>query len=169
MGSRPKIPAKTKRRVLLESGYRCSIPTCRFPVTENAHIISWSETKDHSYQNLITLCPNCHVLYDSGKIPTEALIAYKKKLFFLNDIYTRFELDVLDYLKTHKRAMIFGELIIKRLLDEEIVFKEDYIMTQGFGDGEEILGIFSVLLTDKGIKLLEDWNRVDATLTFDNL
>jgi len=58
MGFRPKIPTKIKRRILLEAGYRCSIPTCRFPVTENAHIISWAKSKDHSYENLIALCPN---------------------------------------------------------------------------------------------------------------
>jgi hypothetical protein len=108
MANRPKIPVTVKRRILLEAGYRCAIPTCRIPLTENAHIISWAKTKRHSYENLIALCPNCHSLYDSGRIPKEALIAYKKKLIFLNDIYSRFEIDVLDYLKAHKRALIPG-------------------------------------------------------------
>ena len=151
------------------SGYRCAIPTCRFPITENAHIVSWAESKNHSYENLIALCPNCHTLYDSGKIECAAIIAYKKKLMFLNDVYSRFELDVLDHLKTHKRAIIMGELLVKRLLEEGIVDHEEEIMIQGFGDGEDILGTFSVVLTEKGKKLLEDWSKVDESLTHENL
>ena len=153
----------------MEAGYRCAIPTCRFPITENAHIVSWAESGDHSYDNLIALCPNCHTLYDDGKIDRIAIIAYKKKLMFLNEIYSRFELDVLDHLKTHRRALIPGELLIKRLLEEGIVEHEEKIMIQGFGDGEDILGIFSVVLTEKGKKLLEDWGKVDKSLTHDRL
>ena len=169
MNNRPSIPIKIKRRILIEAGYRCAIPTCRWPITKNAHIISWVESKDHSYENLIALCPNCHTLYDSGKIERAAIIAYKKKLMFLNEVYSRFELDVLDHLKTHKRALIPGELLIKRLLEEEIVEHEEEIMIQGFGDGEDILGIFSVILTEKGETLLEDWSKVDESLTHEKL
>jgi hypothetical protein len=169
MNDRSSIPAEIKRRILIEAGYRCAVPTCRFPITENAHIISWADSKEHSYENLIALCPNCHTMYDSGKIERAAIIAYKKKLLFLNEVYSRFELDVLDHLKTHKRALIPGELLVKRLLEEGIVRHEEKIMIQGFGDGEDILGIFSVVLTDKGKRLLDDWARVDESLTHDQL
>lgn len=169
MSDRPSIPAEVKRRILIEAGYRCAIPTCRFPITENAHIVSWAKSEDHSYENLIALCPNCHTLYDSGKIDRAAIIAYKKKLMFLNEVYSRFELDVLDYLKTHKRALIPGELLVKRLLEEGIVKHEEEIMIQGFGNGEEILGMFSVVLTEKGRKLLDDWFKVDQSLTHEQL
>ena len=169
MCARPAIPTEVKRRILMESGYRCAVPTCRFPITEKAHIISWAESQDHSYENLIALCPNCHTMYDKGTIERAAIIAYKKKLMFLNDVYSRFELDVLDYMKQHKRALIPGELFIKRLLDEELVELEDEIMIQGFGVDEDILGIFSIVLTDKGRRLLDDWSRVDGSLTHDQL
>ncbi len=154
---------------MIEAGYRCAVPTCRFTITENAHIVSWAESKDHSFENLVALCPNCHTMYDSGKIDRAAIIAYKKKLLFLNEIYSRFELDVLDHLKTHKRALIPGELLVKRLLEEGIVIHEEKIMIQGFGDGEDILGIFSVVLTDKGKRMLDDWSKVDESLTHDRL
>ena len=127
MSDRLALPKEIKRRILIEAGYRCAIPTCRFPITENAHIFSWAETRDHSYENLIALCPNCHTLYDSGKIDRAAIVAYKKKLMFLNDVYSRFELDVLDHLKAHKRALIPGELLVKRLLEERIVEHEEKI------------------------------------------
>ncbi len=169
MSDRPAIPTEIKRRILMETGYRCAIPTCRFPITANAHIVSWAKSRDYGYENLIALCPNCHTLYDAGKIDRVAIIAYKKKLMFLNEVYSRFELDVLDYLKTHKRALIPGELLIKRLLEEGIVEREDKIMVQGFGNGEDILGIFSVVLADKGKRLLDDWAKVDQSLTHDSL
>ena len=167
--SRSAIPTEIKRRVLIESGYRCAIPTCRFPVTENAHITSWAETKDHSYENLITLCPNCHTLYDTGKISKEAIIVYKKKLMFLNDVYSRFEIDVLDYLKSHKRALIAGELSIKRILEEQIVEKEKVHAWQSYDDGDCIDIFFSVKLSAKGIALLDNWSKIDQTLTHESL
>ena len=169
MNDRPTISVEVKRRILIEAGYRCAVPTCRFPIAEKAHIISWADSKDNSYENLIALCPNCHAMYDSGKIDRTAIIAYKKKLLFLNEVYSRFELDVLDHLKTHKRALIPGELLVKRLLEEEIVRHEERIMIQGFDDGEDILGIFSVVLTDKGKRMLDDWAKVDESLTHDQL
>lgn len=46
---------------------------------------------------------------------------------------------------------------------------EEEIMIQGFGDGEDILGIFSVMLTDKGKRMLDDWSKVDESLTHDRL
>ena len=42
-------------------------------------------------------------------------------------------------------------------------------MIQGFGDGEDILGIFSVVLTDKGKRMLDDWSKVDESLTHERL
>lgn len=161
MSTRPKIPKEIERRILLESGYRCAVPTCRFPVTENAHIVSWAEAKEHRYENLIALCPNCHTLYDTGRMSKQALIAYKKKLIFLNDVYSRFEIDVLDYLKSHKRAVVPGEIVIKRLLDEGIVSVEEIIMWQSFNDGEDIPSIIAVKLTENGIKLIQDWSLFD--------
>ena len=115
----------------------------------------------------VVLCPNCHAMYDSGRIDRAAIIAYKKKLLFLNEVYSRFELDVLDHLKTHKRALIPGELLVKRLLEEKIVRARENFDPSGFGDGEDILGIFSVVLTEK--QMLDDWSKVDESLTHDRL
>jgi hypothetical protein len=169
MSDRPQILSEIKRRVLIEAGYRCAVPTCRFPITENAHIVSWAKSKDHSYENLVALFPNCHTMYDSGRIERAASIAYKKKLIILNEVYSRFELDGLDYFKTHKRALIPGELLVKRLLEEGLVEHEEEIMIQGFGDGEDILGIFSIILSDKGKRLLDDWSKVEKSLTHDRI
>ena len=58
--SRPSIPTDIKRQVLIEAGHRCAIPTCGHPTTEIAHILPWAKVKEHKFENLIALCPNCH-------------------------------------------------------------------------------------------------------------
>jgi 5-methylcytosine-specific restriction endonuclease McrA len=67
MDKRPGIPKEIERKVLIEAGHRCSIPTCKYPRVEIAHIIPWAESFDNSFENLIALCPNCHDLYDKDK------------------------------------------------------------------------------------------------------
>ena len=52
---REAIPANLKRRILVEAGHRCAIPTCRFPTTEIAHILAYSKVKTHEFSNLILL------------------------------------------------------------------------------------------------------------------
>lgn len=163
--TRPAIPNPTKRRVLIESGYRCAVPTCRTPIYENAHIESWAESKDHSFGNLICLCPNCHTRYDKGEISKEAIKHYKRKLSFLNDLYTKFEIDTLDSLKIKNRAVLPSKLLIKRLLDEKLVRIEDVFGYQSFGDNEGEPFLFSVVLTEKGRELINDWIEADKFQT----
>ena len=78
---RDAIPAEVKRAVLVEAGHRCAISTCRATTTEIAHIEPWAETKDHSFDNLIALCPNCHTRYDANKeIDRKSMRMYKEAL-----------------------------------------------------------------------------------------
>jgi hypothetical protein len=78
---RENIPADVRRRVLVEAGHRCAIPTCRATTTEIAHIEPWSDTRDDSFENLIALCPNCHTRYDQKKeIDRKAMKMYKLAL-----------------------------------------------------------------------------------------
>lgn len=80
MAERPAIPAEIRRRVLVESGHRCAIHTCRHPVVDIHHIIPWEQCKEHGYDNLIALCPNCHRRADAGEIDRKALRMYKAQL-----------------------------------------------------------------------------------------
>ena len=68
MATRNNIPNELKRRVLIEAGHRCAISTCRNIQTEIHHIIPWSKCQKHEYENLIALCPNCHVRADKKEI-----------------------------------------------------------------------------------------------------
>ncbi len=92
---RPPIPADVKRRVLVEAGHRCAIPTCRYIEVELHHIIPWAKCKAHNYDNLIALCANCHRRADRGEIDRKALRLYKLNLRFAHDKFSQLEMDLL--------------------------------------------------------------------------
>lgn len=76
MPRRPAIPKATKREVLYQAGYRCSVCCVVLPL-ELAHIIPWCATQDHSEANLIALCANCHSLADRDDWGQDHLRRYK--------------------------------------------------------------------------------------------
>jgi hypothetical protein len=79
--SRPAIPAELKRQVLVEAGHRCAIHTCRHPADVDIHhIIPWAQCREHTFENLIALCPNCHRRADAGEIDRKSLTMYKARL-----------------------------------------------------------------------------------------
>jgi len=77
---RPRIPRELERRILVEAGHRCAIPTCRAYPVEVAHIVPWADVKEHTYENLIALCPTCHARYDRGDIDRSSMRQYKRQL-----------------------------------------------------------------------------------------
>jgi len=98
MTKRPGIPKDLERQVKIEAGHRCAIPTCRHPRVEIAHIIPWTEVKEHKFENLIALCPNCHNLYDKDKkIDRKSLKIYKSNLSTINGRYSHFEMRIFQY------------------------------------------------------------------------
>lgn len=77
---RPAVPEPLRRRVLLEAGHRCAIPTCLHPAVDAHHIMPWERCLEHTFQNLIALCPNCHRRADRGDIDRISLLSYKARL-----------------------------------------------------------------------------------------
>ena len=123
---RPPISADLRRRVLVEAGHRCAIPTCRYIEVDVHHIIPWSRARIHEYENLIALCPNCHRRADRGEIDRKALRLYKRNLRFVHDKYSQLEMDMMFELARapeHARApwMPFMMIFFKRALDSEYV------------------------------------------------
>ena len=123
---RPPIPTELRRRVLVEAGHRCAIPTCRHIDVDIHHIVPWGQYKEHKYENLIALCPNCHRRADRGEIDRKSLRIYKANLRFAMEKYSQFEMDVLFELsKTGSdRGLPFPtylSLLIRRLLDAGFV------------------------------------------------
>ena len=75
---RPHIPAPVVQELLLECGHRCAV--CGTPSSlDKAHIIPWAKTKDHSLENLLCLCANCHRLSHSDKWSVKILREYKRR------------------------------------------------------------------------------------------
>lgn len=79
-GTRPSIPAELKRQVLVEAGHRCAIPTCKQTEIDIHHIVPWETCKEHAFDNLIALCPNCHRRVHNGDIDRKSLVTYKRSL-----------------------------------------------------------------------------------------
>ena len=75
--SRPAIPTETKRDVLFEARHHCAVCCTALPL-EYAHVIPWSKSQDHSLENLIALCANCHERADNEKWGVSYLQRYKK-------------------------------------------------------------------------------------------
>lgn len=64
----------------MEAGHRCAIQTCKHPELDIHHIVPFKTVQEHSYDNLIALCPNCHRLAENGKIDRKSLRLYKQQL-----------------------------------------------------------------------------------------
>lgn len=120
--ARPPIPAEIRRRVLVEAGHRCAIPTCRYIEIEVHHIVPWAQCQAHEYDNLIALCPNCHRRADRGEIDRKSLRLYKLNLRFAHDKFSQLEIDILFELAKLDASRglhwpAFNLLLLKRILD----------------------------------------------------
>ena len=151
---RDAIPAEIKRRVLVEAGHRCAIPTCRHIEGDIHHIIPWAQCEAHDYENLIALCPNCHRRADRGEIDRKSLKIYKANLRFAHDKFSNLELDFLFELRALPPGQgiqwpPFNMLLIKRIIDAGYVqmhrTARTFVMIGGMRSTPDI-----VVLTDKG-------------------
>ena len=128
--SRPALPRKLEREVLMEAGHRCAIPVCRQTPVEIAHIVPWAEVKEHSFDNLIALCPTCHTRYDRGEIDRASMRQYKANLSVLNGRYGDLERRVLKFFaETPGRDFIWLstslEFLLMYLIDDGLLRKEE--------------------------------------------
>lgn len=178
--NRPPIPTDLRRSVLVEAGHRCAIPTCRQTPVEIAHITPWAKVRNHTFDNLIALCPTCHTRYDNKEIDRKSMLQYKANLEILNHRYTDLERQLLkafvrkwqeirNYLPSFcledvARARGAGAVRIyadmwwalTNLLDDGIIeFRED--KRPELGLQEEVRNAKVVILTDKGVEFLTHW------------
>jgi hypothetical protein len=157
--SRKAIPESLKRRVLVEAGHRCAIPTCRQTTTELAHIIPYSKVKEHAFDNLISLCPNCHSRYDKGEIDRQSMLKYKANLTILNSRYGDLEKRVLHTFAGQPNASDIklpgGSLIfVKYLLDDGLL--QHLSCSEGHKE-HEFPNYDLYRLTDKGREFVMKW------------
>lgn len=94
---RPAIPQPMQRQVRVEAGHRCAIPTCRATPVELAHIRPYAQVLEHTFENLIALCPTCHTRFDRGDIDARSMRQYKANLGLLSGRYGPLELQALQW------------------------------------------------------------------------
>ena len=76
---RPEIPSYIKEYLHTESNGECTITGKGFPL-ENAHIIPYSECRNHHHHNLIRVYKGVHGEVDGGVVPFEELRKRKNQL-----------------------------------------------------------------------------------------
>src|SRR5688572_22739544 len=82
---RKAIPTAVRQQVLLEAGYMCANPRCRYIITLELHHMEWvKDGGENAADNLLALCRNCHGLHTVGEIPIEAIGVWKEMLATLN-------------------------------------------------------------------------------------
>lgn len=123
---RPDIPRPLRRAVLEEAGYRCAIPACGSETTVAAHIVPWAKVREHTFDNLIALCPNCHARYDRGDIERLSILQYKTNLGLLTSRYGEMERRVLSVLAPAPEGAAVGvpggmELLLMYLLKDGLL------------------------------------------------
>ena len=157
--TRPPVPTETRRRVLVEAGHRCAIPTCRHIEIDVHHIIPWTICREHKYENLIALCPNCHRRADRGDIDRKSLRLYKANLRFIHDKFSQLEFDVLfeAYNSESGQPILwpsFMLMLIKRILDA------GYVECHSQGDHVTVSGLpispDHLYITGKGRDFIEN-------------
>lgn len=78
MATRPKVPRAVKEEVLYEAGNRCAV-CCGEAALELAHIIPWAIVQEHTADNLICMCANCHTRSHDEQWTARHLHRYKAK------------------------------------------------------------------------------------------
>ncbi|MEU0208220.1 HNH endonuclease [Streptomyces canus] len=72
-----------------------------------AHITPYADVEDHTFENLIALCPTCHPRYDRGDIDRLSMKGYKANHAVVNGRYGDMERRVLDQLASSPGATHF--------------------------------------------------------------
>ncbi|MEV6540870.1 HNH endonuclease signature motif containing protein [Streptomyces sp. NPDC051665] len=162
---RPALPAGLRRAVLEESGYACAIPTCRMTPVEIAHIEPWSKVQEHTFDNLIALCPNHHTRFDAERrIPASSMHRWKANLAVLNGRYSDLERRLLEEASTAPENAAWPihrslYLLIRNLLADGIIGRVQNTGPQiSFnGQPQEIF----VAITPKGRDFLRRWKEAE--------
>lgn len=161
MPDRTSIPLPLARAVKVEAGHRCAIPTCKKYPIELHHIIPYEKCKDHTFDNLIVLCTECHARYHRTKeIDVQALKMYKANLGLLQHRYGETEQRILQSFcdqpeNTSIRLAGPSEISVLFLLKDGLLAKAGN--SGVFSSGVPTWEAYS--LTDKGKSFLENWKQ----------
>lgn len=164
MTKRKPIPPSVQRAVLMEAGYRCSVPTCRTILAIDLHHLEpVAMNGGNDAANLLALCPTCHRLHHKGVIPAEALKVYKGIIVSLNQGISAEAKDLLLHISdvglqqwfTADATLRFSGLIAAGLIH----------MTPGASSGSAIGPVrpyHALILTEKGQAVVDAWKKGDS-------
>lgn len=158
--TRAAIPTDLRRRVFIEAGHRCAIPTCRHIDVDVHHIVPWEKCRKHEYENLIALCPNCHRRANNGDIDRKALRIYKANLRYTHDKFSQLEVDMLFecYRLTDGEGIMWPQylmLLVKRLLDSGYISRIESKSNSLFISGMKANPDF-LIITETGRQYVND-------------
>jgi len=165
MTERKKIPENIKRKVLIEAGHRCAIPTCKQHPVDIHHIIPHATSQDDSFTNLIALCTQCHARFHRTKeIDQKALQIYKQNLSLLNLRYGEFERRILHLFCENQNA---NTIHLPGLSEMQVFYllKDKLIMKNGKYSGVKSSGVPTweeYQLTDEGKAFIKDLREAHA-------
>jgi hypothetical protein len=100
-GERPDLPARLKRDLALETGYRCPFSRCSFDVQNYCHIVDRAKGGPDVFGNLLAACAAHHHMHTVGQIPTHDLRVLKARLAWEGNRYTLTELRYLARFAHH--------------------------------------------------------------------
>lgn len=160
-----------QRALKEETGYRCAVPNCRESSSlVLAHIVPWSQVREHTFDNLICLCSVCHSKYDTGVIPRQSVLVFKANLSVLNNRYGDLERRILLQFSERPNAQaIYIDrsmlLLVKYLIDDGYLKvgpgPELMSMTDGMGNNVA-MGPVLVVITTAGRAFIDRWLAADT-------
>lgn len=152
--------------VMLEAGYRCSVPTCRaLTPLDVHHIDEHAKGGSDEASNLICLCCNCHNRYHREKIPSQqGMKVYKIRLQELSRAVDPDNIDLLLMLDDKLPTLaVSGDTVAKvaALLNTGYV-QADYHSGQGqivTNVGAHPAPHYRLKLTERGREFVADWKN----------
>ncbi len=148
MSDRPPIPAALERQVMIDAGWRCSIPGCSTNAAlEIDHIVDWAKRRVHEYENLIVLCPTHHAMKRKGShardINAASLKVIKANQMELAGRFGDVERRILEhFVRNPEERIVFlpgdFDILLMQLLDAGILTRA--------GDDPSVSGLVGVAL-----------------------
>lgn len=133
---------------------------------EIAHIEPWSKVQQHTFDNLIALCPNHHTRFDTEKrIPAASVHRWKANLAVLNGRYSDLERRLLEEAANAPQNAMWPIhrslfLLIRNLLADDMIGRVANHGQPGIVLNNQPVEIF-VALTPKGREFVRRWQDAE--------
>ena len=156
---RKALPVDVRKLVLHECGYRCAVPTCRWPLTLDVHHMEYvSEGGPDTAENLLPVCRNCHGMIHDGAISRKSVRAWKMLLLALNEGYDRRSIDALLLLNSRGFLRVSGDAFLQLAS----LAASGFIAASYFSSVEHAW--YEVQLTERGKLFVDAWRRGDQSV-----